>query len=75
VSGDDGGLKGEQIALDDVEIGAADSTGKHAEEDVVGEQGGRGDFFDAEEVAGSGERGVEDGGLHMGRIAVQAAWR
>ena len=68
VAGDDGGCERWEIALDDVEVGAADSAGEDAEQDVVGEQGGRGDFFDAEEVAGSGEGGVEDGGLHGVRL-------
>jgi hypothetical protein len=43
-----------------VEIGAAYSTGEDAEEDVVGGEGGAGDFFEFEGLVG----GVEDGGFH-----------
>jgi hypothetical protein len=37
---------GREIALDDVQVGAADSAGKHAEEDVSGDQPGAGDVLD-----------------------------
>ena len=49
-------------------VGAADSAGKDAEEDVAGEDGGCGDVFNAEEAAGSGEVGMEDGGSHGVRL-------
>jgi hypothetical protein len=70
VAGNDGGRERREIALDDVEVGAADSAGQDAEEDVAGEDGGRGDVFDAEEAAGSGEVGMEDGGLHGVRLVL-----
>jgi hypothetical protein len=37
---------------------------------VAGEDGGRGDVFDAEEVARGGEVGMEDGGLHGVRLVL-----
>ena len=71
VAGDDGGRERRQIALDDVQVGAADSAGDDAEQDVAGKDSGRRDVFDAEEVAGSGEVGMEDGSSHGERLV----WR
>ena len=34
-----------EIAFEDVEVGAADSAGEDAEEDVVGQESGAGDFL------------------------------
>ena len=43
-----------------MEVGAADSAGEDAEEDVIGDECGVGDVFDSEGLVG----GVEDGGFH-----------
>ena len=51
-----------EVAFEDVEVGAADSAGEDAEEDVVRGEGWAGDFFDLEGLVG----GVEDGGFHLG---------
>jgi len=50
-----------KVAFEDVEVGAADSAGEDAEEDVVRGEGWAGDFFDLEGLIG----GVEDGGFHL----------
>ena len=49
-----------KVAFEDVEVGAADSAGEDAKEDVIGGEGGAGDFFDLEGMVG----GVEEGGFH-----------
>jgi hypothetical protein len=51
-----------EVALEDVEVGAADSAGEDAEEDVARGEGGSGDVFELEGLVG----GVEDGGFHLG---------
>jgi hypothetical protein len=61
VAEDEGLVDEGDVALVDVEVGAADSAGEDAEEDVVGGKGGTGDFFDLERSIG----GVEDGGFHF----------
>jgi hypothetical protein len=60
VAGDEGPVDEGEIALEDVEIGAADSAGEDAEEEMVFGEGGAGDVFDLEGLVG----GVEDGGFH-----------
>jgi hypothetical protein len=50
-----------KVAFEDVEVGAADSAGEDAEEDVIGCEGGAGDFFDRERLVGF----VEDGCFHL----------
>lgn len=69
VAGDYGLLERRKVALDDVEVGAADSAGEDSQQDVAGANGGRGEIFEAEELAGSGEGRVEDGGLHDSQIS------
>ena len=47
---------GRQVAFDDVEIGAADSAGKHAEEDVAGLKLRPRNIFDCEQARGRAVR-------------------
>ena len=51
-----------QVALEDVQVGAADSAGEDAEEDVAGSEGWSRDVFDGER----GGVGAEEGGFHWG---------
>ncbi len=60
VAEDEGLVDEWEVAFEDVEVGAADSAGEDAEEDVAGGEGGCGDVFDLEGLVG----GVEDGGFH-----------
>jgi hypothetical protein len=57
---DEGVVDEWQVAFVDVEVGAADSAGEDAKEDVVYGGGGAGDFFDLKRLVGR----VEDGGFH-----------
>ena len=49
-----------EIAFEDVEVGAADSAGEDAEEEVIGGEDWAGDLFELERPVG----GVEDGCFH-----------
>jgi hypothetical protein len=60
VSEDEGLVDEGEIALVDVEVGAADSAGQDAEEHVVGGEGGDRKVFDLEGLVG----GVQDGCFH-----------
>jgi uncharacterized protein (TIGR02246 family) len=60
MAGDEGVADGREVAFEDVEVGAADSAGEDAEEEMVGGEGGARDFFDAE-----GLGWAEDGGFHV----------
>jgi hypothetical protein len=62
VAEDEGLVDEGKVAFEDVEVGAADSAGKDAEEDVVGSKGWTGDFFDRERLVGC----MEDGCFHLG---------
>ena len=62
MAGDDARLQRRQVALDDVQVGAADSAGEDAEQDMAGGDGGSGDVLNADEVTGCGEGGIEDSG-------------
>jgi hypothetical protein len=64
VAGDEGLVDEGKVALEDVEIGAADSAGEDAEEEMAFGEGGAGDFFDLEGLVG----GVEDGCFHAGLL-------
>jgi hypothetical protein len=55
-----------EVAFEDVEVGAADSAGQDAEEDVIGGEGWRGDFFELEGVVGGTEEGCFHGGDCLG---------
>ena len=63
MAGDDARMEGRKVALDDVEIGAADAAGDDFEEDFARLRLGTGDFFDGKPGAGGG-CGVEDGCAH-----------
>jgi hypothetical protein len=63
VAEDEGLVDEREIAFEDVEVGATDSAGEDAEEDVIGGEGWRGDFFELEGRVCD----VEDGGFH-GRL-------
>jgi hypothetical protein len=54
-----------EVALGDVEVGAADSAGKHAEEDMALGEDGDGDFFQLKRLVD----GVEDGCSHRDHLA------
>jgi len=71
VAGDEGLVDEREIAFEDVEVGAADSAGEDAEEDVVGGEGGARDLFDREWLVG----GVEDGCFHGRLPGVRLALR
>ena len=59
---EDEGLADEgQVAFEDVEVGAADSAGEDAEEDVAGGEGRVWGCLRLERLVG----GVEDGGFHQ----------
>ena len=59
-----------EIALDDVEIGAADAAGNDFEEELMGRELRARQVFDGKPCAGSGGgSGVEDGCAHGERIA------
>jgi hypothetical protein len=60
VAEDEGLLDEGEVAFEDVQVGAADSAGEDAEEDVARGEGGCGDVFELEGLVG----GVEDGGFH-----------
>jgi len=68
VAGNDAGGERRKVALNDVQVGAADSACEYAEENVIGEKGRRRDIKDLYEVAGSGAGRIEDGGLHSARL-------
>jgi hypothetical protein len=72
----DARMKGLEVALDNVEIGAADAAGDDFDEDFAGLRVGTGDIFDGKPGAGGG-CGVKDGCAHGEsplRIRV-ARWR
>ncbi len=54
-----------EVTFEDVEVGAADSAGEDAEEDVAG-SAGDGDVFERER----GGVGAEEGGFHWGSSGV-----
>ena len=60
VAGDEGLLDEGKIAFEDVEVGAADSAGEDAEEEVAWGEDGRGDVFEAEGLVW----GSQNGGVH-----------
>ena len=60
VAEDEGIVDEGEIAFEDVEVGAADSAGEDAEEDLIAGGGGAGNVFDLEGLI----RGVKDGGFH-----------
>jgi hypothetical protein len=70
VAEDEGLMNEGKVAFEDVEVGAADSAGEDAEEDVVDGEGGRGNFFDRERLVG----GMKDGCFH-GRLPGAIALR
>ena len=67
MAGDDARVEGLEIALDDVEISAADAAGDDFEQHFAGLRLRARDIFDAKPGAGSGRPGVEDGCAH-GRV-------
>jgi hypothetical protein len=59
-----------KVAFEDVQVGAADSAGEDAEEDVAGGEGGARDFFDRERLVGGAEEGCFHGRLPGVRLAL-----
>jgi hypothetical protein len=57
-------VEGRQVALDDVEIGAADAAGNDFEENFARLRLRAGEILDGKPGAGSGGGGVEDGCAH-----------
>ena len=73
MAGNDARMEGLEVALDDVEIGAADAAGDDFEQHFAGLGCGARDLFDGKPGAGSGRCGVEDGCAHgraLSRIRV-----
>jgi hypothetical protein len=59
---EDEGLVGErEVAFEDVEVGAADSAGEYAEEEMAGGEGGDWKIFELKWVVGA----AEDGSFHL----------
>jgi hypothetical protein len=73
VAEDEGLVDEGEVAFEDVEVGAADSAGEDAEEDVAGGEGRRGDVSNFERLVG----GLEDCGSHgtsLFAIEVEFFW-
>ena len=64
MAGDHSLVQRGEFAFDDMEVGAADSAGKDAEEDLALDGSGDGDVFDSQRAVCDGLRGGEDGGFH-----------
>ena len=77
MAGNDARVQGRKVALDDVEIGAADAAGDDLEQNFAGLRIGMGDFFDGKPGAGGGLCGVEDGCAHGRALSIKrvAWWR
>jgi len=64
VAGDDSRVERREFAFHDVEVGAADSAGEDAEQDVAGVGRGRGNIFDSKRMIRDWLRRNEDYGFH-----------